>query len=194
VQAAERGAELRLHQALRRAQCLVHRGDDHVGQHLRVVRVDRLRVDLDLLDLASTRRGDGDHPAARGRLDRLVLQFRRRLLHLLLHLADLLHQVVHVEAHRSEISGGGARRGQWGEEVRAAGTAGTERPMCATCGHVAVAARYEAHERGATPSPRKVRRIPLAVHRSGGRSTGLWTRMWMKTADLRQSSRSRASR
>src|SRR5437764_15010566 len=62
--------------------------------------VDRLPVDLDLREVAGARRGDVDHPAARARLDGLVRELVPRLLHLVLHLPDLLQQLVHVHAHR----------------------------------------------------------------------------------------------
>src|SRR4029078_9220245 len=104
AEVAERRPQLRLDQALRRAQRLVDRREDQVLEHLRVVWVDRLRVDLDLADLAVARRGDGDHPAAGARLDGLVLELFLRLLHLALHLLDLLQHLVHVEAHSSLTS------------------------------------------------------------------------------------------
>src|SRR5438067_5133428 len=97
--AAGEAAELRLLQAAGGADRLVHRREHHVGEQLRIVGVDRLRVDRDLLDLARAVRRDADHAAAGARLDRLVLELGLRLLHLLLHLSDLLHQLVHVHAH-----------------------------------------------------------------------------------------------
>src|SRR5687768_11479847 len=48
AEAARDAAELRRRQLLRRADSLVHRGEDHVLEELRVVRVDRLRADLKL--------------------------------------------------------------------------------------------------------------------------------------------------
>src|SRR5205823_13380798 len=102
--AAERRAELRLHQALRGTESLVHGRDDHVREHLGVVGVDRLWIDCDLLDLAAAGRDHLDHPAARGRLDGLVLQLVLRLLHLLLHLLHLLEHLVHVHPHPTHSS------------------------------------------------------------------------------------------
>src|SRR5438067_5015914 len=103
AEAAERpageAAELALLQAPGGPDRLVHGGEHHVGEQLRVVAVDRLGIDLDLLDLARAVCGDGDHAAAGARLDGLVLELALRLLHLLLHLSDLLHQLVHVHAH-----------------------------------------------------------------------------------------------
>ena len=57
-------AELRVRERLRRAQRLVDGGENHVGEQLRIFRIDRLRRDLDLLDLESASRRDCDHPAA----------------------------------------------------------------------------------------------------------------------------------
>src|SRR5436190_11896086 len=102
--AAGEAAELRLLQAAGRTDRLVDRCEHHVGEQLGVVRVDRLRVDLDLLDLAGAGRSDRHHAAARTRLDRLLLEVVLCLLHLLLHLPDLLHQLVHVHAHSSVLS------------------------------------------------------------------------------------------
>ena len=64
-----------------------------VGEQLGIVRVDRLRVDAKLLDLAARARDDGDHAAARRGLGGLLRRLLLQLLHLLLHLLRLLHQV-----------------------------------------------------------------------------------------------------
>src|SRR3954447_3538160 len=93
-------AQLRLLQAARGTDRLVHGGEHHVREQLGVVRIDRLRIDLDRFDLAGAVRGDGDHAAARAGLHRLVLELALRLLHLLLHLLGLLQELVHVHAHR----------------------------------------------------------------------------------------------
>src|SRR4029079_13558878 len=69
---AERPAELRLRERLRRAERLVHGGEHEVLEELRVVGVDRLGVDRDLRDLAGAGRLDGDHAAAGRGLDRLL--------------------------------------------------------------------------------------------------------------------------
>src|SRR5581483_8256009 len=71
---------------------------DHVLEQLGVLGVDRLRVDLDLAELARSRGLHGDHPTARGRLDGLARELLLYAQHLLLHLLGLLHQGVHVEA------------------------------------------------------------------------------------------------
>src|SRR3954453_12522602 len=101
--AAGEAAELRLLQASRRPDRLVDRGQHHFGEHFGIARIDRLRVDLDLLDVARAVRRHGHHSAAGARLDRCVLQLVLRFLHLLLHLAELLHQLVHVHAHSSVL-------------------------------------------------------------------------------------------
>src|SRR5581483_7846065 len=104
---AERAAQLRLGERLRRAQRLVHGGEDGVLEQLRVVGVDRLRVDVDLLDLSGAGRLHGDEPAAGRGLDHLLRQLLLRLLHLCLHLLRLPEQLVHVEAlarHQSSTS------------------------------------------------------------------------------------------
>src|SRR3954447_17943192 len=96
---AGEAAELRLLEAPRRTDRLVHGGEHHVGKHVRVVRVDRLRVDLDLGDLAAARGSDVHHPSACTRLHRLIVDLLLRLLHLVLHLAHLLHELVDVHSH-----------------------------------------------------------------------------------------------
>src|SRR5436190_12677994 len=87
AEAAERpageAAELALLQAAGGPDRLVHGGEHHVGEQLRVVGIDRLGIDLDLLDLARAVGGDGDHAAAGARLDGFVLELALRLLHLL---------------------------------------------------------------------------------------------------------------
>src|SRR5439155_2033049 len=84
---AGEAAELRLHQAARRAERLVDRGEDHVLEDLGIAWIDRFGVDLDLFDLAGAVCGHGDHAAARRRLDGLLRELALCLLHLLLHLA-----------------------------------------------------------------------------------------------------------
>src|SRR5438046_4863917 len=96
---AHRVAELTLDELLRRAERFVHGREHHVGEHLRVVWVDRLRRDLDLGDLERPRRLDLHHPAAGGGLDDLVGKLGLCLRHLILHLLDLLHQLLEVHAH-----------------------------------------------------------------------------------------------
>ena len=114
MQPAEPGrrAHLRLRERLRRAERLVDGGEHHVLEQLGVVGVDRLRIDLDLADLARAGRLDGDDAAARRRLDRLVRELVLHAGHLLLHLLRLLQQLVHVEAalghlfvHLSRVEG-----------------------------------------------------------------------------------------
>ena len=90
-------ADLRLDELGCGAECLVGGGHHHVGQQLRVVRVDCLRVDRDLDDLAAAVRLHGHHAAARGGLDDLLLRLFLRLHHLGLHLLGLLQHRVHVE-------------------------------------------------------------------------------------------------
>src|SRR5205814_9192507 len=73
-----------------------------VLERLRIVRVDRLRVDLDLGELARSRRLHDDGAAARGALDDRVRRLLLRTGDLLLHLLGLLHHLVQV--HQSSTS------------------------------------------------------------------------------------------
>ena len=75
---------------------LVDRRGDHVLQHLGVLGVDRLRVDLDLAQLHVAGHGHLDHPPTRAGLDDLVLELLLRLGHLSLHLLGLLEDLIHV--------------------------------------------------------------------------------------------------
>src|SRR5262249_26045134 len=70
--AGEQAAHLRLEQRPSVPERLVDSCRDHVGEQLGVVGVDRLRVDLDLQDLAARGRGDLDRAAAGGRRDGLA--------------------------------------------------------------------------------------------------------------------------
>src|SRR4051794_4477372 len=96
VHAARQSAELRLLELLGGAQALVDGGEDHVLQQVGIVGVDRFRRDRDRLDHEVAGHLDLDHPAARGGLDLLVLELLLRLEHVLLHLLDLLHHLLHV--------------------------------------------------------------------------------------------------
>src|SRR3954471_4341480 len=96
VHAAREPAELRLLELLGGAHALVDRGEDHVLQQLGIVGVDRVGRDRDRLDHEVAGHLDLDHPAARGGLDLLVLELLLRLEHVLLHLLDLLHHLLHV--------------------------------------------------------------------------------------------------
>ena len=91
---------------LGRADRLVRRGGDHVLEQLGVLGVDRLGVDDDGLHDEVAADLDGDHPAAGGGLDLLVLELLLRRQHVLLHLLDLLHHLLHVRL--------GHQAGPWG--------------------------------------------------------------------------------
>src|SRR6185437_4485513 len=105
-QAAELAHHLLLLQVLGRGDRAVHRRDEQVLQHLRVVGVDGLRLDLDVDDLERAGRlhRHGAPPGAV--LDERRLQLLLRLGHLLLHLAQLGHHLLRVDlGHlRSSIS------------------------------------------------------------------------------------------
>src|SRR4029453_5198179 len=77
----------------------VHRGLNHVGEKLRVVGIDRTRVDRDVDDLARAVRLHGDHPAAGSCLDDLFRRVFLRFRELLLHALGLAEHLVHVELH-----------------------------------------------------------------------------------------------
>src|SRR5215203_396173 len=99
-----RHVQLRLRELLGRLERGVDGGDDEVLERLRILRVDRLLLDLDLQQLPGTRRLDDDSASARGALDGLVRHRLLRLLHLRLHLLRLLHQLLEVHRHQSVTS------------------------------------------------------------------------------------------
>src|SRR3954453_14272044 len=72
--------ELALLELLALPQRLVARVDDQVLEHLDVLGVVRVGVDRELLQAHVAREDDLDHPAARRRVDRLLLEFLLRLL------------------------------------------------------------------------------------------------------------------
>jgi len=84
------GVHLRGREFLRRADRFVHRGQDHVLQHVDVLGVNGLWIDLDLLQLEVAAHLHGDHSAADRRGDGLVLELVLGLGHLGLHLLGLL--------------------------------------------------------------------------------------------------------
>ena len=75
---------------------LVDRGEDHVLQHLDVLGVDRVGLDLERLELEVARHDDLDHAAAGRGLDALVLELLLRGHHVFLHLLRLLEQRVRL--------------------------------------------------------------------------------------------------
>src|SRR6266511_747908 len=87
------------------ANRLVDGGENHVLKKLRVLRIDRLRIDGDLEQAQIAAHLDLDHPAAGTRLDDLVLELLLRLHHLGLHLLDLLHHRVQLEPSGPGCSG-----------------------------------------------------------------------------------------
>src|SRR5688572_1899722 len=87
---------LRRRQLLGRADRLVHRGLDHVLEHLDVLGIDRVRVDRQLLQLQLAADLHRHHAAAGAGLHDLVLQLLLSLRHVGLHLLDLLHHLVQV--------------------------------------------------------------------------------------------------
>ncbi len=92
----------------RLAHRLVDRRHDHVLQHLDVLGVDRVGVDLERLELEVAAHHDLDHAAAGGRLDLLVLELLLRGHHVGLHLLGLLQQGVQVRGlgHQDSSSAG----------------------------------------------------------------------------------------
>src|SRR4051794_35120648 len=102
--AREQPADLRLEERLAVTQRLVHRSGDDVGEQLRVVGIDRLRVDLDLDDVAAGGRRHLHRPAARARGHRLAGGLLLHALELLLHLHRLLGELREVHVHRYSSS------------------------------------------------------------------------------------------
>ena len=92
----------------RLAHRLVDRGHDHVLEHLDVLGIDGVGVDLERLELEVAAHHDLDHAAARGRLDLLVLELLLRGGHVGLHLLRLLEQGVEVRGlgHQDSSSAG----------------------------------------------------------------------------------------
>src|SRR4051812_7216064 len=115
VHPAGHAAELGLLELLRRAQALVDRGEHHVLQQLGVVGVDGLGGDRDRLDDEVAADRDLHHAAAGGGLHLLVLELLLRGSHVLLHLLDLAHHLLHVRlGHQAPpgvgVSGSGSGR------------------------------------------------------------------------------------
>src|SRR6185312_2852350 len=106
-----------LHFFLGQLRCLLLRLRDsrehEVLEHLDVARVDDGRVDLHRTHLSLTVGGDGDHPAAARRADRLVLELLLELLETALHLLRLsqhVHEIGHVRKVRGvRVSAKGKR-------------------------------------------------------------------------------------
>src|SRR5690349_5163062 len=119
-------AHLALHHLLRLAQRLVGGGQHQVLEHLRVLGVDDLAVDLDRHDLLFAVGHHRDHAAARGGLHRLLGRLRLQLLHLGLELLRLLHDVAeafHAFSPSSGVRGRTATTSPW-NALSAACTAG----------------------------------------------------------------------
>src|SRR5262245_37600727 len=84
-------------QVLGLAQALVDGGGDQVAEHLDVVGVERVRVDRDRLHRLVALDPGRDHAAAGRPLDDLLGQLGLGVLHLALHLLQLLEHLVGVE-------------------------------------------------------------------------------------------------
>src|SRR5262249_11870462 len=125
LHSAHRASELTLDELLCRAERLVHGCKHHVGEHLRVVGVDRLRRDLDLRDLERAGRLDLHHPAAGGCLDDFVGKLFLRLRHLVLHLLGLLHQLLEVHRHQRSSSTSWASNVSLMSETKSSSLAGS---------------------------------------------------------------------
>src|SRR3990170_3035407 len=93
------------HHLARLAEGLVHRGQDQVLEHLRVVGSDHLAVDLDREDLLVPVGLDGHHPAARGGLDLPLRDLLLEGLELGLELLRLLDEVPEPFHVTSPLSG-----------------------------------------------------------------------------------------
>src|SRR6266850_4330315 len=119
-------AHLALHHLLRLAQRLVAGREHKILEHLRVLGVDDLAVDLDRDDLLLAVRHHRDHAPARGGLHRLLGRLRLQLLHLGLELLRLLHDVAeafHRDSPSSGLRGRTATTSPW-NALSAACTAG----------------------------------------------------------------------
>src|SRR6187200_1225582 len=104
LEAAHGAAQLGLHEVLGVLERLVHAREHQVGETFGILRIDDLRGDRDLDDLARPARLYLDHPASDGSLDGLASQFVLCLRHLLLHLLHLLEHLVHVHLGHSSTS------------------------------------------------------------------------------------------
>ena len=116
---------LRLHQAPRRAERLVHGREHEVGEELRVVRVDRARVDRDRDDLARAVRLHGHHAAAGRGLDDLARRLLLRLRELGLHALGFLEHLVHVELHSVGSSTSSASKVSLSSEITSSSDSGS---------------------------------------------------------------------
>src|SRR5581483_7644804 len=119
-------AHLGLHHLLRLAERLVGGGHHQVLEHLRVLGVDDLAIDLDRHQLLLAVGHRRHHPAARGGLHRLLRRLRLELLHLGLELLRLLHDVaeaLHGDSPSSGARGRTATTSPW-NTLSAARTAG----------------------------------------------------------------------
>src|SRR6266545_5066777 len=87
------GSQLTLHLLVNFSGGLVHCCDDEVLQHFHIVRIDRFLVDGDAQQLLVAVHRGSDHAAAGASFD---AKLGHALLHLLLHLLDLFHQLLRV--------------------------------------------------------------------------------------------------
>src|SRR5438128_1869965 len=136
-------AHLGLDHLLRLPQRLVARGEDQVLEHLRILGVDDLAVDLDREQLLLAVALDGDHAAARRRVDFLLGDFLLQRLHLLLQLLRLLHDVAeafHWTSPSSGTRGRTATTSPWNVDT-AACTAGWLTAPVGTSPSVAISTR-----------------------------------------------------
>src|SRR3954469_25827895 len=88
------------------ARGFVDRGDDEVLEHFDVVRIDGFLVDGDGEELFGTVHRRFHHAAASASLD---LQRGHALLHLFLHLLDLLHQLLRIHEVSLRLRGSAVR-------------------------------------------------------------------------------------
>src|SRR5713226_1248999 len=98
-------AHLGLDHLLRLPERLVARGKDQILEHLRILGIDDLAVDLDREELLLAIALDGDHAPARRRVDLLPGDLLLQRLHLLLQLLRLLHDVAEAFHWPSPSSG-----------------------------------------------------------------------------------------
>jgi hypothetical protein len=87
------------------AHCFIHCSNDHILQHIHIIRIHSLFFDRKIQQLMLTVDRSTDHTATGGRRPSLALHFFLHTQHLLLHLLCLLHHcsLIHATGHAAEI-------------------------------------------------------------------------------------------
>src|SRR6185312_396331 len=117
------------------------RGDDQVLQHLRIRRIDKLRVDVDLPQVALAVQRYTHEAGARLAVDLQRLELRLHFLHAGLHLRRLLHQTAKVLHRSGSISSEGSASGGANSGRSASSTVTAGKPYASTLASCTVSMR-----------------------------------------------------